>query len=112
MVKRCCYGTCNTDRRYKDRVENPTKDVGKCLRWIKLCGRPHQQLNVNKLKKHGTAKHFYVCSKHFVEGIPTLDHPDPLPASPLDRPSSVRRPPKLRREPQPPRKSATAETIR
>ncbi|KAK0147267.1 hypothetical protein N1851_013319 [Merluccius polli] len=72
MVKRCCYGTCNTDSRYKDRVENvvffpfpkPTKDVGKCLRWIKLCGRPHQQLNVNKLKNHGTAKHFYVCSKN------------------------------------------------
>ncbi|KAG5277683.1 hypothetical protein AALO_G00090220 [Alosa alosa] len=87
----------------------PAKDIGKCLRWIKLCGRPHQQLNVNKLRNHGTAKHFYVCSNfHFVEGKPTQDHPDPLPASPFDRPSSVRRPPKLRKEP---RKSATAETM-
>ncbi|KAG5283563.1 hypothetical protein AALO_G00043430 [Alosa alosa] len=119
MVKRCCYGTCNTDSRYKDRVENivfvpfpkPPKEMGKCLRWIKLCGRPHQQLNVNKLRNHGTAKHFYVCSKHFVEGKPTQDHPDPLSASPVDRPSSVRHPPKLRKEPQPPRKSATAETM-
>ncbi|XP_076136243.1 NACHT, LRR and PYD domains-containing protein 3-like [Alosa pseudoharengus] len=52
-----------------------------------------------------------IIHQHFVEGKPTQDHPDPLPASPFDRPSSVRRPPKLQKEPQPPRKSATAETM-
>ena len=30
----------------------------KCRLWIKLCGRPHKQLNVGKVTKHT-----YICSK-------------------------------------------------
>ncbi|CAL8405434.1 unnamed protein product [Arctogadus glacialis] len=44
---------------------------------------------------------------HFVEGKPTRDN-DPLPVSPFDRQTTLRRTPKH----QPPRKSATSETIR
>ncbi|CAL8386489.1 unnamed protein product [Boreogadus saida] len=44
--------------------------------------------------------------QHFVEGKPTRDNP--LPVSPFDRQTTLRRTPKH----QPPRKSATSETIR
>ncbi|KAH3708611.1 hypothetical protein DPMN_068066 [Dreissena polymorpha] len=27
----------------------PKTQVEKCLRWIKACGRPHEQLNVTKI---------------------------------------------------------------
>jgi len=66
MVRRCAYGTCNVDSRYPDRmvgiqfdkIPNPKTQLAKSLRWIKACGRPHEQLhsgiiNVNKV----------ICSK-------------------------------------------------
>lgn len=78
MVKRCCYGTCDTDSRYKERLQcsnnssvefhpfpKPATKLEKCRRWIKLCGRPHHQLNEDILRQHSKAKHFYVCSKVF-----------------------------------------------
>ncbi|KAK3105146.1 hypothetical protein FSP39_018149 [Pinctada imbricata] len=67
MVKRCCYGTCNSDTRYPDRLEGgvqfvpfpkPKTNLEKCLKWIKLCGRPHSQLNVANI---GAGR--YVCTK-------------------------------------------------
>ena len=66
MVKRCCWGTCNSDTRYPDRVQNvlffpfpkPKTNIEVCMRWIKACGRPYDQLNVNKITKDT-----YVCSK-------------------------------------------------
>jgi len=36
----------------------PHLNRDKCLLWIKLCGRPQHQLNVDKLNKNG-----YICSK-------------------------------------------------
>ncbi|XP_052785200.1 uncharacterized protein LOC128220736 [Mya arenaria] len=113
MVKRCSYGTCNTDSRYTERLENdikfypfpkPGRNLEKCIRWLRLCGRPNDQLNLEKLKNHGTAKHVYVCSKHFVDGQPTTGNPDPLPALPYDHATPARRPPKLRAVTEPSRK--------
>ncbi|XP_078618709.1 uncharacterized protein LOC144886133 [Branchiostoma floridae x Branchiostoma japonicum] len=83
MVKICCYGTCNSDTRYPERVPGvrfypfpkPKTKFVECLRWIKACGRPNSQLNVSKVTKHS-----YVCSKHFVDGRPTERFPDPIPA--------------------------------
>jgi len=58
MVKRCSWGTCNSDTRYPERIVNvsfipfPKPITNKaCLRWIKACGRPREQLNVNKIIK-------------------------------------------------------------
>ncbi|KAK3085034.1 hypothetical protein FSP39_023160 [Pinctada imbricata] len=85
MVLRCAWGTCNGDERYPERqgpdgrlilFPKPKTEPEKCLRWIKACGRPHEQLNINKINKHKA-----VCSKHFVGGKgPTELFPDPIQA--------------------------------
>ena len=57
MVRRCAWGTCNADAGYPERLSgakfitfpNPKTKLEKCLRWIKACGRPHEQLNVDKI---------------------------------------------------------------
>lgn len=59
------------DSRYPDRLGNiqfhpfpkPPRNLEKCMKWIRLCGLPHQQLSVDKLRNHSTGKHIYVCSK-------------------------------------------------
>ena len=58
-TKRCSWGKCNSDSRYTDRphMQNvqfvpfakPKKNKEQCLRWIKLCERPHQQLNIDNI---------------------------------------------------------------
>jgi hypothetical protein len=66
MVKICAWGTCNSDTRYPDRVKDvtfvpfpkPKTNFDKCLRWVRACGRPHNQLNPQKITRHT-----YVCSK-------------------------------------------------
>lgn len=67
MVLRCAWGTCNVDERYPERLANgvrlvlfpkPKTNLEKCLRWIKACNRPHDQLNVQRINKHKA-----VCSK-------------------------------------------------
>ncbi|XP_052762887.1 uncharacterized protein LOC128205353 [Mya arenaria] len=84
MVQRCAWGTCNADERYPDRLNGgrfirfptPKSDFEKCKRWIKACGRPHEQLNVKRINKHKA-----VCSKHFHGGNgPSKEYPDPLSA--------------------------------
>ncbi|CAG2257337.1 unnamed protein product [Mytilus edulis] len=89
MVKRCCWGTCNTDSRYPDRLEGgivfipfpkPGRSLEKARRWIRLCGRPLEQLNEEIIKERAKAKHLFVCSKHFVDGVPSERYPDPMPA--------------------------------
>lgn len=92
MVKRCSYGDCKTDERYPERVINikfypfpkPCRNLQKCLKWLRLCGGPNRQLNMDKLRIHSKAKHIYVCSKHFVDGRPTPATPDPLLYEPSD----------------------------
>ena len=72
MVKRCCYGTCKSDTRYPEQLlddvkfvpfPKPAKNTEKCQRWIRLCGRPHEQLNITILQERSKAKHLYVCTK-------------------------------------------------
>ena len=66
MVKRCAWGTCKSDSRYPERIEGvhfipfpkPKVNYEKCLLWIKLCGRPHSQLNPSTVTKHTP-----ICSK-------------------------------------------------
>ncbi|KAG1654669.1 Maleylacetoacetate isomerase [Nymphon striatum] len=54
MVKRCEWGLCNSDSRYPERLiggvefipfPKPKRNLETCKRWIKACGRPHEQLN-------------------------------------------------------------------
>ncbi|XP_061684081.1 zinc finger protein 665-like isoform X2 [Syngnathoides biaculeatus] len=94
MVLRCAWGMCNGDERYPERLlgghlvrfPTPKRNLEKCMRWIKACGRPHEQLNVSKINKHKA-----ICSKHFVGGHgPTELFPDPVPAD-----ASKPRPPRL-----------------
>ncbi|XP_063425343.1 uncharacterized protein LOC134708626 [Mytilus trossulus] len=136
--KHCCYGTCNSDTRYRHREE--MKDVffipfpkleGKrlnltvkgqfvdtkrtqaiksfavqlttrretCLKWIKACGRPGNDFNVDKIKRST-----YICSKHFVgESGPTAENPDPIPAL-LHTDEQVERFERKRKAPTPRRK--------
>lgn len=63
--KRCIYGQCKVDERYPERCigvtfypfpKPKTKQI-LCEMWIKMCGRPHEDLNKNKITKN-----FYVCS--------------------------------------------------
>ncbi|KAJ8314915.1 hypothetical protein KUTeg_007065, partial [Tegillarca granosa] len=62
----CSHGTCKSDSRYPDKFNGALfipfaktrTDLGKCLRWISLCRRPHSQLNKEKI-----IKHTYICSK-------------------------------------------------
>ena len=85
-VKHCCYGTCNSDTRYRHRdgmkdvffipFPKPTTKREICERWIKACGRPLNDFNVQKIKRCT-----YICSKHFIGGKgPTAEYPDPIPA--------------------------------
>ena len=70
-TKHCAYGTCRNDSRYPERLPagckfipfpKPRTDKEKCMRWIKACGRPHYQLNVERIKKW-----HYVCNQVRVE---------------------------------------------
>ncbi|XP_066534477.1 uncharacterized protein si:dkey-20i10.7 isoform X2 [Hoplias malabaricus] len=106
MVKRCAWGDCKSDTRYPNRVEGvvfypfpkPKTNFQKCEQWIRLCGRPQHRLNI-----HTISKNTYVCSKHFVNGGPSDEYPDPLDA--LDETNS----PKICR--QPPKKIQRCEEI-
>ncbi|XP_014909247.1 zinc finger protein 554-like isoform X1 [Poecilia latipinna] len=100
MVKRCQWGTCNSDTRYPERLEGgihfipfpkPKRSLEKCKRWIKACGRPHNRLNETMINGN---YHMFVCTKHFPEGKPTDRFPDPVSFDPKASKTSkpVRRP--------------------
>ncbi|CAL8274657.1 unnamed protein product [Merluccius merluccius] len=103
MPKHCAYGLCNTDSRYPKTLEGgvefllfpkPKTNLDKCREWIKQCGRPHSQLNVSKITKNT-----YICSKHFVNGRPTPEFPNPIAAHPVsgrEHQGGCRRPPQKR----------------
>ena len=53
----------------------PHKDIDKCKRWVRACGRMN-------FTHENVKKWTYLCSKHFVNQMgPTEEHPDPIPAS-------------------------------
>uniref|UniRef100_A0A0L8GD04 THAP-type domain-containing protein n=1 Tax=Octopus bimaculoides TaxID=37653 RepID=A0A0L8GD04_OCTBM len=68
VTKRCAWGTCRSDSRYKHKPHmlnvffvsfpKPKSSLERCIRWLDACCRPYYQLNINKIKSH----HF-VCSK-------------------------------------------------
>ena len=68
MPKHCCYGTCNSDSRYKHREDmegvffmpfpKPKSQPEKCRAWIRLCGRPYETFNEKMITKDT-----YICSK-------------------------------------------------
>lgn len=82
--KYCCYGTCNSDTRYRQREDTqgmcfipflkPITRRETCEKWIKACGRPAADFNIGKIKRST-----YICSKHFTGG-PTPENPDPIQA--------------------------------
>lgn len=89
MFERCCWDTFNTDNKYHDRLvggirfisfPKPARQLEKAKRWIRLCGRPHNQLNESILNERGKAKHLYDCSKRFIDGTLSNRYPDPIPA--------------------------------
>lgn len=96
MVKRCAWGTCNSDSRYKDKeymrdvtfwpIPKPKTRLRETLVWVKACNRKNFTVkNVNK--------HAYVCSKHFVEGQPTEKYPYPVIAGSSSQGKPLRKPP-------------------
>ena len=78
---RCAWGTCNSDGRYKDRPHmqgvtfhtfarpHPSDDNHpdsiKCREWIRACGRPFHQLNLDVIRRDKAKKNYYyrICSK-------------------------------------------------
>ena len=69
MVKRCQWGLCKSDSRYPERLSDgvkfipfpkPKRNLEKCKRWIRACGRPHTQLNTSTVDGN---YNMYVCSK-------------------------------------------------
>ena len=65
--RHCCWGLCKNDTRYPEKLPagclfipfpKPKRSLEKCMRWIKACGRPHSQLNVNKINLS-----HYVCNQ-------------------------------------------------
>ena len=82
MVKRCAWGTCKSDSRYKDKeymkdvifwpIRKPKTPLRETLQWVKACNRKH--FTVKNVDKHA-----YVCIKHFPEGRPTANYIYPIP---------------------------------
>ena len=117
-VYRCAWGTCKSDNRYYSKrpslekvffipFPKPNQDKEKCLRWIKACNRPFQQLNINKIRDI-----HYVCSLHFEGGFgPSLDHPDPFSADPYVPKTIVRKRPKLREKTKTSQINANKDTV-
>ena len=73
MVKRCSWGMCRSDTRYPERLVGGVKFIPfpkwkktmpsnreKCLRWIKACNRPHEQLNLSLVEKSYS---YFICTK-------------------------------------------------
>ena len=102
-VKHCAWGTCTSDSRDKEKehMRNvkfysfPKPDLQndfcektiRCRNWIKACARPHSQLNLQKIEQDYKKYRYYyvVCSKHFPDGKPTDQYPDPVPADPSSK---------------------------
>ncbi|XP_033729667.1 uncharacterized protein LOC117318834 [Pecten maximus] len=100
MVKRCAWGTCNSDSRYQDRhhmkdvvfypIPKPKSRREESSKWVHACSR--KNFTVKDVNKHS-----YACGKHFVDGRPTDRNPFPTKAghsSTTFRPR--RRPPLVR----------------
>ena len=86
MVKRCAWGTCNSDSRYLERLKrenggtvnfisfaNAKKHKERREAWIRACCRDDNFV---------CTKDSYICSLHFIGKFgPTEENPDPITAS-------------------------------
>ena len=92
-TKHCCWGKCNNDSRYPERLPKslkemqaagknifipfpkPSQDIEKCKRWINACSR--EGFDTSKVTRNT-----YICAVHWVgDKGPTAENPDPLKAN-------------------------------
>ena len=92
-TKYCCWGRCNSDSRYPDRLPKSLKELKKSgkkvfipfvkpwhdqersQRWINACSREH-------FTTTSITKNTYICALHWPgEKGPTEEFPDPLKAN-------------------------------
>ena len=89
-TKHCCWGTCNSDSRYPEKLHKSLKEMVKLdmkifmpfpkplqgnERWINACFR--ENFTVDKIKRNT-----YTCALHWPgETGPTDEFPDPLKAN-------------------------------
>lgn len=71
-MKHCCYGACKSDSRYDATIKfipfpKPTTSFGKCLRWVRLCGRPGFTLG-------SVTPYTFICEKHFQKNVVLNPH--------------------------------------
>ena len=96
--KHCAWGTCNCDSRDKEKEDmmdvkfysfpklylqvSLNENTVKCRNCIQACGRCYSQWNLQKIDQHYKKHKYYyvVCSKHFPDGRPTDQFPNPVPA--------------------------------
>jgi len=105
MVKHCKHGTCKSDDRFLDREsapvnffvfpkpckdfklleKDPTLKIEHCESTCETCSKCHQWINscglVGFTKLSQLSQTLYICSKHFVDGKPSENHPVPVSAN-------------------------------
>lgn len=91
-TKHCCWGRCNSDSRYEEKLHKslkemkasgqkifipfpkPSQGIEKCQRWIVACAR--ENFGVSNISRNT-----YICALHWPgEKGPTVEFPDPLKA--------------------------------
>jgi hypothetical protein len=92
-TKHCCWGKCNSDSRYEEKLHKslkevkasgqkifipfpkPSQGIEKCQRWINACARKH--FDIAKITRNT-----YICALHWPgEKGPTAEFHDPLKAT-------------------------------
>ena len=89
-TKHCCWGTCNRDSRFPDKLHKslkeklelgikifipfpkPLQGIERCQRWVNACSR--EDFTINKITRNT-----YICALHWPgQRGPTDEFPDPL----------------------------------
>ena len=92
-TKHCCWGTCNSDSRFPDKLHEslkevlelgmkiftpfpkPSQGIERCQRWVNACCR--EDFSINKITRNT-----YICALHWPgQRGPTDEFPDPLKAN-------------------------------
>ena len=92
-VKHCAWGTCTSDSREKEKehmrnvkfysfhkpdLQNDfCEKTIRCRNWIKACGRPHSQLNLQKIEQdYKKYRYYYVVCASFNHRGASFNHQD------------------------------------